>query len=127
MRTRQRIKHNAWYALYQGEQPILDEDGYDTGEKQVTYSTPQEMRLNVSTATGQTNTEMFGNLADYDRVLLTDDTSLLIDENSILWVDTTPPENAGNNAQGYDYIVKRVAKTYNYLAIAIQKVKVDAS
>ena len=145
-----------WYALYQGETAILDADNNDTGEKQITYSTPTAIKANVSPATGQSDTEMFGNLTDYDRVILTADTTLEIDENSIFWIDTTPPqepvpdpeEPAEDDSEeepteepteeepteeepteetplGYDYIVKRVARTYNYLAIAVKKIAKD--
>ena len=126
MRTLQRNKRTIYYALYNGETEAQDSSGNYTGEITISYDAPVAIKANVSPATGQSNQEMFGNLTDYDRVIITDDVSLLIDENSILWVDTTPPEDETvDHATGYDYIVRRVAKSFNGLAIAARKVEMD--
>ena len=122
MRTNQRNKRSVWYCLYQGETEKTDTDGNYTGETEIAYAAPVQIKACVSPATGQSNTEMFGNLTDYDRVIVSDDTSLAIDENTVLFIDSTPTDGAG--AAGYDYIVRRVAKSFNSVAIAVRKVDV---
>lgn len=123
MRGLKRNKSTFWYCLYQEEQEeqeILDDDGNDTGEKRIIYHLPVECRANISPAMGQSNTEMFGNLTDYDRVIVSDDTALPIDENTVLFIDHAPTDGA----KGYDYTVRRVAKSLNVTAIAVRKVNV---
>lgn len=123
MRTLKRNKRQFFYCLYLGETELTDSDGNYTGETAIGYETPVECWANISPATGQSDTEMFGNLTDYDRVIVSDDTALPIDENTVLFIDSTPTDGAG--ADGYDYTVRRVAKSLNSVAIAIRKVNVS--
>ena len=124
MRTAQRNKREIWYSLYQGETVLTDSNGDYTGETEITYSFPAQIRANVSPATGQSDLEMFGNLADYDRVIVTDEVNIPINENSVLFIDS-PPIISANNVSGFDYIVRRVARSFNSVAIAIRKVAED--
>lgn len=106
------------YALYEGlGDYILDEDGYRTSEREVLYSDPVQIRANVSPAGGEAWAETFGTLENYDRIIITDDMSCPIDENSILWVEVLPDE-------ANDYRVYRVAKFLNHIAYAVKKVDV---
>ena len=123
MRTLQRNKRDVWYALYLGEQEVVDEDGNYTGETEIAYGDPVHIRANVSPATGNTNMEMFGNFSDYSRVVVTDDVSIPVNENAVMWIDTEPTE--GHGIEGYNYIVKRVARSFNSAAIAVEDVDVE--
>ena len=120
MNALKRNKRKFWYCLYGTETELTDSDGFYTGETGVGYEAPVECWANISPATGQSNTEMFGNLTDYDRVIVTDDTAIPIDENTVLFIDKEPT----NGSDGYNYTVRRVAKSLNSVAIAIQKVDV---
>lgn len=113
-----------WYCLYKGEEPVKDENGYETGEKQPTYEEPVNMMCNVSPATGYAQTEMFGNLESYDKVIVTDDMSCPIDENTVLFIDTEP-SFTDDGKPIYDYMVRRVAKSLNNISYAVRKVKVS--
>lgn len=118
MRTLHRNKRDVWYSLYVGETELTDTDGFYTGETTIEYSEPVKIRANVSPATGQSNLEMFGNLTDYDRVIVTDEVDIPVDENSVLWIDKTPTDGEHN------YIVRRVARSFNGVSIAVRKVDV---
>ena len=118
MRALKRNKRTFWYALYLEEVELVDSDGNYTGETGVGYSDPVECKANISPATGQSNLEMFGNLTDYDRVIVSDDTTIPIDENSVIWIEADPLKDA------YNYTVRRVAKSLNSVAIAVRKVDV---
>jgi hypothetical protein len=125
--------------LYKGEIELLDEYGNLSGEKIVTYEDDVMEMANISTATGQSNTEQFGNLENYDKVIVIDDLDCPIDENSVLFIDKEPEyKDAEYNEQTaititgatvkvpvYDYIVRRVAKSLNSISIAVSKVKVS--
>lgn len=104
--------------------PIYDEYGNDTLETYASYSEAYRMKANISTATGQSSTEQFGNLDDYDKVIVTDWMECPIDENSVLFVDKTP-EFDGNMNPVHDYTVRRIAKSINSISIAIKKVTVS--
>jgi len=114
-----RNKRPFWYALYGVETESQDADGNYTGETEIGYSAPVKVKANISPATGQSNLEMFGNLTDYDRVIVTDDVNIPIDENSVLWIDADPQNGVHN------YTVRRVARSLNSVAIAVRKVDVS--
>jgi hypothetical protein len=111
------------YCLYERSEPILDDDGNETGEDRITYSEPVEFECSVSAATGYSATEMFGNLENYDKTLITDDMQCPIDEHSVLFVDKEPEFDTDGRPL-YDYIVRRVAKSINNISFAIRKVDV---
>ncbi len=119
MRTQVINRTPFYYAMYLGKTPAEDSDGFYTGEDVIQYSEPvRYTRANISPATGMSNTEQFGNLDNYDKVIVTSDLGCPIDENSVLWIDepdTTKP---------YNYIVKRVSKSKNGVSIAVAKVQV---
>ena len=119
MRTLERNKILVHYALYTGHEDIVDEEGYDTLEKGPVYSDPQELYIHVSPATGKSSTADFGENINYDRILVTDDTSLPIDEKTVFWIDESDTEKP------YDYIVAKIPKSRNYLRIAVKKVEVN--
>lgn len=139
MRCLKRNQRPFYYCLYKEEIPILDDYGNETGQTIVVYDEAVEMMANISQATGQSNTEQFGNLENYDKVIVTDDLNCPIDENSVLFIDKEPEykEADYNEATAitfvestvqvpvYDYIVRRVAKSLNSISIAVSKVKVS--
>lgn len=124
MRLMKRNLKTIHYCLYKGEEVVKDEDGYESGEKQVVYHEPVSMKCNVSPATGYAQTEMFGNLESYDKVLITDDMNCPIDENTVLFIDTEPAFTDDGKPM-YDYTVRRVAKSLNNISYAVRKVKVS--
>lgn len=120
MRTLNRNKRSFWYALYQDKESIMDEYGDETGETRVVYAEPVQMSANVSAATGYAQTEQFGNLDSYDKVIVTDWMDCPIDENSVLFIDKEPEHNTDGDLM-YDYTVRRVAKSLNSISIAVSK------
>lgn len=124
MKIMERNKSLFYYSLYGTKRPVLDDEGYETGETTVGYSEPVAMRANVSAATGVAQTEQFGNFIAYDKVIVTDDMDCPIDENSVLFIDKEPAFDGDGNPL-YDYTVKRVAKSLNSISIAVSKVTVS--
>ena len=61
---------------------------------------------------------------NYDKVIVTDDMDCPIDENSVLFVDREPETSLDGDLL-YDYVVRRVSKSLNYISIAISKVRVS--
>ena len=131
-----------WYALYDRSETITDAYGNEV-DTRVVYKTPVKMFANVSEATGNSRVQPFGNLPDYDRVIVTDWMECPIDEDTVLCVDCepsyTPPSASSSTVTTastpgdetsscdliYDYVVRRVSRSLNHVAIAIAKVKKD--
>ena len=125
MRTLKRNQRKFWYCTDTGDrEEIYDEWGNATGEYIPVYSEANEMYANVSPASGYAQTEQFGNLENYDKVIVTDWMDCPIDENSVLFIDKEPEYDQSNDIPLYDYTVRRVAKSLNSISIAVQKVNV---
>lgn len=145
MKTLERNKVKFWYCTVKtqnGEavkREIVDENGNATGEYIVMYNNLVAMRANVSPATGQSNAEQFGNLENYDKVIVTDDLKCPIDESSVLFIDKVPEftqvithvptaittETETVSVPAFDYTVRRIAKSLNSVSIAVRKVNVS--
>lgn len=146
MRTLKRNHSGFSYCLLlSASAPVVDENGNRTGSKIPLYGEPVAMRANVSPASGFAQTEQFGDLTDYDKVIVTEDVSCPITESTVLFVDKSVEfsdesyrvleESETVLGDGeviledyqiplYDYIVRRVSKSINSVSIAISKVKV---
>ena len=126
MRALHRNKVRIFYANYRDKIPLKDEYGNLTGEYDIAYDNPVEIKANVSAARGEATTRQFGDDEGYDRVIVLDDPKFPITSTSILWIDT-PPEIAedGSTETPHDYIVKQVATSLNSVSIAVSKVNVS--
>ena len=125
MRTLARNKIRIFYANFRSKAPITDEYGNLTGEYDIAYDNPVEIRANVSAARGESTTRQFGEDEGYDRVIVMDDPGVPIKVSSVLWIDTLPEIKAdGSTDTPYDYIVKQVAPSLNSVSIAVSKVNV---
>ena len=125
MRTLVRNKIRIYYANFNAKTPIKDEYGNLTGEYDIIYDNPVEIRANVSAARGESTTRQFGEDEGYDRVIVMDDPKVPIDVSSVLWIDTLPKIKVdGSTDTPYDYIVKQVAPSLNSVSIAVSKVNV---
>lgn len=130
MRLVKRNLRTIYYSLYSDRLPILDDDGYETGETGIGYEDPVELKCNVSPASGRTTSEMFGADENYDKIIITDQMDCPIDENTMLFVDRVPvwsedePPVLLNTA---DYMVKRVARSLHHISYAVSRVKGGAS
>lgn len=124
MKTLKRNQTRFWYLLYDGKESVRDEWENECGECRVRYLPAVAFAANVSAATGSAQVEQFGNFAGYDRVIVTDDVTCPIDENTVLFMDKEP-EYSKDGAPLYDYVVKRVAKSLNSISYAVSRVSVS--
>lgn len=128
MRTLSRNKRKFYYCLFDSTSTVTDGNGNETGTKTV-YKAAVPMYANISSATGIAQTEQFGNLENYDKVIVTDDLNCPIDENSVLFIDKAPEYTktplGADDEPLYDYVVRRVARSINSISIAVRKVTVS--
>lgn len=136
MRGLNRNKQVLWYALYIGKTEIIDEYGNRTGQFTLHYDNPTMARANISPAGGETSITQFGEDERYDKVIVFASVDIPIDEYSVIWIDSEPaidkkgalvvnPET-GEAITPHDYVVKRVARSLNSTAYAVNKVNVRA-
>jgi hypothetical protein len=123
MRIMQINKRPFHYCLYVDKEAVEDEYGNEVGYK-VVYGNPVMMEANISPASGYAQTEQFGNLDNYDKVIVTDDMDCPIDEHSVLFIDKEPEYTVSGDPM-FDYTVRRIAKSLNSVSIAVRKVNVS--
>lgn len=108
-----------YYKMFLGETEIIDEYGNKTGSFQLEYSELKTAYMSISPNKGNSESEMFGTLDDYDRTMTTADINCEIDEDSILWLD------GSDTAQAHNYIVKRRSPWKNSISFAVKQVDVS--
>ena len=103
----------------------IDKEGCYTENKN-TYTDPVE-RMGVFTpANGVAQDQLFGMNEIYDKVITLNQGEDYLAVGSVLWVDTMPElDKQGKTSTPYDYAVVRVAKSLNFVNVAIRKVKVS--
>ena len=119
MRSLNKNKRQIFYALYIGDEAIMDECGNETGERNPLYGEKTELRCNVSAASGNEAVLAFGSMTNYTRVICVADNACPLAENALVWfgVDDTAPNN---------YIILRKADSKNGILYALQEVQVRA-
>ena len=117
MRSLNRNKRLAYYALRTGEIANKDEYGNETGESTPTYGKIEALRVNVSAASGEEAVQAFGSFTSYSRTMFIADNACPLDEDSIIWFGVAPPAP-------YNYIVVRKADSVNGILYALQEVTV---
>lgn len=124
MRGLKKNQRPMYYALYDNEIPIYDENGNEELETRAGYKTPVLFYASLSTGQSDAEESPFGKNVTYDRVISTCDTSLPIDENALIWVKNKPVFNADGTVNGdsADYEVAALPLDgLNSLRIAIKK------
>jgi len=113
-----------FYALYSDKIPVLDDEGNETLETTEGFLNPVEFQASLSSGTSNADESPFGANISYDRVISTVDTSLSIDEHSIIWYKNEPvyKEDGTVDDASADYKVAAVPLDgLNSLRIAIKK------
>lgn len=124
MRNCKKNTRPMYYSLYKGETSILDENGNEELETSASYGNPILFRASLSTGQSDAEESPFGKNVTYDRVISTCDTSLPVDENSLIWVKNTPVYNVDGtvNPDSADYeVAAPPLDGLNSLRIAIKK------
>ena len=123
MRDLKRNQRVFYYALYLGNEEIVDTDGNKTGERRVSYGDPVKMYANISPANGYANTAIFGKDLQYTKTIVTCDLKCPITETSVLWIDKEPYGDE-HDLLPYDYTVSQVARGLDNIVYAVKKVEV---
>ncbi len=117
MRNLRRNESLVYYKMYLGKEELIDEYGNMTGSYRLIHGELQSSKLCVSPNKGTSETEQFGSIENYDRIMTTADIHCPIDEDSILWLD------GADTSKQHNYIVKKRAPWKNSISYAIQQVR----
>lgn len=124
MRSLNKNKRQLYYALYISDEPILDEYGNETSESEPTYGKREELRCNVSSATGEEAVQAFGSFTNYTRVVCVANNDCPLSEQTIVWFGV-PIFNEDGEPTPHNYIVTRKADSKNGILYALKEVKVS--
>ena len=115
MRSLQRDWRTLYYAVPDGTEPILDENGLDTLEVRTVYGSPTLLRVNVSANAGQSTVNVFGSQIEYSRTVSYCGESCPLTVGSRVWFGVDVSE-------AHNYMVVGVADSkYSHL-IALREV-----
>lgn len=154
MRCLERDTQWVLVSFFVEKRELTDEEGRLTGRHEVVRTEPMPLRCSVSASKGTAESSPFGIDLDYDRTVLIEDTAYPIDEASVLWIDDLDQSaldalsrnvadasalGMGDEGEGaddafsqtlttkpHDYVVKRVARCPNCLAVAAKRVEVSS-
>ena len=87
MRNATKNNRRMWYALYDGRVMMNDTAGRPTLEYSESYSSPVEFYANLSAGTSDAEEQPFGANVQYDRIILSHDMGLPINEHSLIWLN----------------------------------------
>lgn len=138
MRCLERDKRWVLVSFFVAKVARTDERGRLTGKFDVVRTEPMPVLASVSATKGTAESSPFGTDLDYDRTVVFDDVGFPVDENCVFWVDNWEPgasvaapgpeEDGGFSGAApdvpHDYVVKRVAKSPNAIAVAVKRVEV---
>lgn len=115
-----------WYSNYGKGNPILDENGDETGDYDSGYSPPVCFFATLSASKGSAYADVFGTNLDYTRSFSTVK-KLPITEESLIWI-SEPILNADGTVdkESADYTVAGIADGLNELVVALKARKKNA-
>lgn len=125
MQPMRRNQRPYWYANLISVEPQEGEYG-PTGQINTQYGAPVRGKGNIAPATGEKLTQQFGEVLDYDTVLLPR-AGDMISETTVLWVDCVEkpiPNEDGSFTPPWTHEVKRVAGSLNNTLVALKQVTV---
>ena len=108
-------KTTLWISIPTGYTDKLDGDGFNTGERVRTFSTPVEVKITIYPSNGAIIEQLFGKDAKLDMVALSNDVALTKD--SLIFLN----EPSDNYATTYDYRVDNIRESLNTFQYGLKK------
>ena len=127
MRDCKKNSRKLWYSNLLGNEPVLDENGDETGDTKPVYGIPIPFMASVSPGKGNAYADVFGTNLDYTRSIFTTQ-KLPITEESLIWCGSMPIINSDNSFdwKTADYTVAGIADGLNQLVVALKARKKNA-
>ena len=147
MRLLERNKQTLWFANPASSAWATDSNGLKTGEKTITYGTPQSARMSIAISSGANNLgsqgmaelERYGIATGYTHRATTEDLNCEMGEESIVWFgvphEQTVQEQVEVNGEmqtvettvllPHNFQIVRKAKSLNHLIYYLKEVDVS--
>ena len=119
-------RQKIYYGELTGWTEVIDSQGFETGEKKKSYSTPQPFLIYVSPAKGENSWNPYGIGDEYSNVMSTSDRRCPITEDSVLWIGINPFDENGNVVKDHNYRVTRKAVGLNSILYAIKRIEISS-
>lgn len=116
MRTLRRNYRKFYYANYLSTAPILDEDGYETGEYKKAYEEPKVFYANYGTNSGKNISNVFGFMSDSQRAIAIEKGKNPLKKNAHLWLGVDPTKSEAN------YVVTHISDSINSDLVLIEEI-----
>lgn len=113
-----------YFSTFNGDTPVVGEEGFYTGESYGSWSEAVEFEGNVSSGRGKAEAEEFGLSVEYDRIILTEHNSVTdqINEQTAIFIDKEPAFDSEQQPLN-DYVVTAVRDSFNNRQIAVKRVR----
>ena len=119
MKCLKRNKQPLYLYKYLGATAILDDNGNKTGEYRIVYANPIRVDINISPASGVSELQVFGSDVSYNYIAVTDGADNVFTESDVIsrsnMIDS-------DGMFGYEYIIRRVAQSLNFVSLALFQV-----
>ena len=139
MRLLGRNKQSLWYANPTGFTYITDANGFKTGDKNIAYDSPTEVRMSMAISSGANNlgsqgiasVEPFGITTGYTHRAVTEDLDCPMGEESRVWFGIEPTRTVIIDGEEvtetlpHNFEVVRKAKSLNHLIYYLKEVDVQ--
>jgi len=144
VRILSRNKQKLWFSNPYGIDPVVDENGHRTGEKNNLYGKPIKARMSLAISSGANNLgsqgmadlEPYGVTTGYTHRATTEDMNCPMNEGSIIWTESLDEtlwedmteeefsEQMDELLPAYRFRVVRKAKSLNHLIYYLKEVDV---
>ena len=139
MRVLNRNKQDLYYSNPTGWDYATDQNGFKTGEKDITYSEPVKVRMSMAISSGannlgsqgMANVEPFGISTGYTHRAVTEDLACPMSEESKVWYGITPTRTVTRDGEEveedvpHNFVVVRKAKSLTHLTYYLKEVDVQ--
>ena len=137
MRLLDRNKEYLYYANPIGIAYVTDQNGFKTGDKNITFGETHKEKMSIAMSSGANNlgsqglaeVEQFGIITGYTHRATTENMSCGMNEESKVWYGISPtktdPQTGETVEVPHNFVVVRKAKSLNHLIYYLKEVDVQ--
>lgn len=131
MHVLERNKQTLWFANKTDEGYVTDANGFKTGDKDIQYTEPVQVRMSMAISSGANNLgsqgmaelEQYGIVSAYTHRMTTDNLNCPITEESLIWYRKTPGETF--DEVPHNFKVVRIARSDNHVTYYVKEADVS--
>ena len=135
MHVLERNKQTLWFANKTGEGYVTDANGFKTGDKDIRYTEPVQVRMSMAISSGANNLgsqgmaelARYGITTGYTHRAVTEDMDCPMNEESLVWYRIQPTKEVDGEIVPvpHNFKVVRRAESLNHLIYYLKEVDVS--